>query len=853
MREKSIKLTIAKIIYFVVVLIVAVLVISKLSNGDNTDMTAKMQAATLPVVSISNDGRDINYMHGYLSEVDVSYVRESVYPIGSDRSLSFNIDTYGANVSDLFFEVRSATGNGLVENTAITDYKESDGRITGKIVLKDLITANSEYVLVFVMETDSGTARYYTRVVWTEDDSRYNLDEALDFVLSFSDATFSKTEAKEYSKYLESNSEGDNTTFNKVNIHSSFNQVTWGDLNITKHTTPEVYVTDIHSQTASFELQYRVTLRDSSVSRTYNVNEYYRVRYTSDRMYLLNFERTMNYIFDSSSYSISGSSIALSISDPDIELVESDSGSAFAFVNEGRLYAFNISENKLAYLFGFYDSSNDDIRTRWNRNKVHILNVDEAGNVKFAVAGYMNRGIHEGRVGIAVYDYNSSLNAVEEQVFVENSCSAEIIMSYVDELVYSSNNDIFYCMLDGNIYEIDLVDRTARSVVDDIGTAQYKVSESGNVIAWQTEDLSGINVMNLNTGATSEIEADSTDHIILLGFMGEDLVYGLAHKSDVQNDKMGNPIYAMYCLKIEDSDGNVLENYNPEGVFVTGITVNGNQLKISRVVKDETTGEYVSTYDDQIMNTLEVEKGSNVATVVSVDVFEKIVQITTKSEIKVKQLRVLTPNQTLFEGDRNVAIANDRDITQHPFYYVYDLDGSVRIYADPAQAVLDANSSPGVVLSDSNRYVWVKGNLLKSNQIMALTRMAESYDDMTSKNQVAVCLDLILEFNSTNRDVEEMLGSGMGSIQILKNTLPDVTVLDLDGCPLSTVLYYVNQDIPVMALLNDGQAMLVIGFNELNTVLMDPSTGTIYKYGMNDSDALFESNGNHFITYITEG
>ena len=853
MREKSIKLTIAKIIYFVVVLVVAVVIISKLSNGDNTDMTAKMQEATLPLVSISNDGRDINYMHGYLSEVDVNYVRESVYPIGSDRSLSFNIDTYGANVHDLFFEVRSITGNGLVENTAITDYKESEGRITGRITLKDLITADSEYVLVFVMETDSGTARYYTRVVWTEDDTRYNLDEALDFVLSFSDATFSKTEAKEYSKYLESNSEGDNTTLNKVNIHSSFSQVTWGDLNITKHTTPEVYVTDIHSQTASFELQYRVTLKDSSVSRTYNVNEYYRVRYTSDRMYLLNFERTMNYIFDSSSYSISGSSINLSISDPDMELVESASGSAFAFVNEGRLYAFSISDNKLAYLFGFYDSNNDDIRTRWNRNKVHILNVDEAGNVKFAVAGYMNRGIHEGQVGIAVYDYNSSLNAVEEQVFVESSCSAEILMSYVDELVYSGNNDIFYCMLDGNIYEVDLVDRTARSVVDDIGTAQYKVSESGNVIAWQTEDLSGINVMNLNTGATSMIEAESADHIILLGFMGEDLVYGLAHKSDVQNDKMGNPIYAMYCLMIEDSDGNILENYHPEGVYITGITVNGNQLKISRVVKDDTTGEYVDTYDDQIMNTLEVEKGSNVAAVVSVDVFEKIVQITTKSEIKVKQLRVLTPNQTLFEGDRNVAIDNDRDITQNPFYYVYDLDGSVRIYADPAQAVLDANSAPGVVLSDSNRYVWIKGNLLKSNQIMALTRMAESYDDMTSKDQVAVCLDLILEFNSTNRDVEEMLQSGMGSIQILNSTLPEVTVLDLDGCPLSTVLYYVNQDIPVMVLLNDGQAMLVIGFNELNTVLMDPSTGTVYKYGMNDSNALFESNGNHFITYITEG
>jgi hypothetical protein len=77
-------------------------------------------------------------------------------------------------------------------------------------------------------------------------------------------------------------------------------------------------------------------------------------------------------------------------------------------------------------------------------------------------------------------------------------------------------------------------------------------------------------------------------------------------------------------------------------------------------------------------------------------------------------------------------------------------------------------------------------------------------------------------------------------------------VLDLDGCPLSAMLYYVNQDIPVFAMLNDGTAMLVIGFNDLNTVLMNPKTGTVYKYGMKDSEKLFEENGNHFITYIME-
>ena len=95
-----------------------------------------------------------------------------------------------------------------------------------------------------------------------------------------------------------------------------------------------------------------------------------------------------------------------------------------------------------------------------------------------------------------------------------------------------------------------------------------------------------------------------------------------------------------------------------------------------------------------------------------------------------------------------------------------------------------------------------------------------------------------------------MLDSGSSVVDILSSSLPECQVLELDGCPLSSMLHYVNQDLPVLALLNDGSALLVIGFNDRNTVLLNPQTGTIYKYGMNDSEKLFEENGNHFITYI---
>ena len=55
-----------------------------------------------------------------------------------------------------------------------------------------------------------------------------------------------------------------------------------------------------------------------------------------------------------------------------------------------------------------------------------------------------------------------------------------------------------------------------------------------------------------------------------------------------------------------------------------------------------------------------------------------------------------------------------------------------------------------------------------------------------------------------------------------------------------------------IAVAEDGSAVLVVGFNELNTVWMNPENGKVYKVGMNDSKSYFEENGNHFITYVPE-
>lgn len=102
------------------------------------------------------------------------------------------------------------------------------------------------------------------------------------------------------------------------------------------------------------------------------------------------------------------------------------------------------------------------------------------------------------------------------------------------------------------------------------------------------------------------------------------------------------------------------------------------------------------------------------------------------------------------------------------------------------------------------------------------------------------------------RNSEYLLAQGQSVSEALQDNLENVRVMDLTGCSLDAMLYYVNQDLPVLALLENGEAVLITGFNEYNVVIMEPSTGRLYKKGMNDSTEWFAENGNCFITYVRE-
>lgn len=117
------------------------------------------------------------------------------------------------------------------------------------------------------------------------------------------------------------------------------------------------------------------------------------------------------------------------------------------------------------------------------------------------------------------------------------------------------------------------------------------------------------------------------------------------------------------------------------------------------------------------------------------------------------------------------------------------------------------------------------------------------------RGSIAVCLDTMLAYEGISRNCQYLMDEGQHILSILEENLEDAQILDLSGCSLDAILYYVNRDIPVLALMGD-EAVLIIGYNDSQIVLMDPNAEALCKKNITEAAAWFTENQAVFLSYL---
>ena len=144
----------------------------------------------------------------------------------------------------------------------------------------------------------------------------------------------------------------------------------------------------------------------------------------------------------------------------------------------GELWCYNEANSQLSQVFSFIGNEGVDSRENYREHDIKIINVDETGSVNFVVYGYMNCGIHEGRTGICVYNYDSVANTVEEELFIPSDESYQVMKADLGQLMYENGQGVFFIMLDGIVYRIDLMTMQVKEYITGLKEGDYAISES---------------------------------------------------------------------------------------------------------------------------------------------------------------------------------------------------------------------------------------------------------------------------------------------------------------------------------------------------------------------------------------
>ena len=820
------------------VFLIAVIVFSFLTNQGNADMTADMGGATLPRIQIVSGEYEINPLVGYVSEMNIGKMRSTITPVDFQSGIALRIEEGVLPIKALTYEVCSSDGKEIL-------YKEKRKEIGEEpsLTFPGLELADREAILKLTLHTEKQDIYYYTRICTKEGTDS---DACLAFAERFHNMTFGKENTESIAAYLENGTEDDETeNLQKVTIHSDAEHLTWGELRPQIKGEVSRSIKEISGNYMTIVYDYEVECAgEQDETEVYQIREYLKVRYAEGTEYLLDYERTMEQELDASGNVLDNNGILLGIAKEELPYMANEAGTIVSFVQAGELWNYNQSQDALSLVFSFADSEGYDIRNLYKEHEIQIVSVNEQGDTIFKVIGYMNRGEHEGEVGTAIYFFDIEKNFVEEKAFIPDNISSEILLKEQEQLVYyNEQQEVLYAMKEGTLYKVDLEKGKKEALVENLEKDQYVSSKDGRLLAYQTvsslENAEEVKVLDFVTGKERTVTCSSGEFIRPLGFISEDFVYGIGRKEDAGALVTGEHVCPMYKLEIRDTDNEVVKTYQADQVYVTGVTVEEKMLILDRVVKNESV--YTAVAKDYITSNEEVEKSNISVETYTSDEKERQVRIKYESGISDKKPKLLKPKQVLFE---NPVLIPFEEEGEAEVFYTYGKGKLLGIYASAADAIRQANENQGLVVSESQKYVWERGNRSLVYDIAGV-----DLSPYQEGNTLAAALNRLFAYEGKTVDAAGEMAAGKKPIEILQEQFLG-NVLDLHGCSLEELCYILGKGTPIIAMTDLNNAVLLIGYNDSMITYVKPDTGEKVSVPYEELEALTVASGNTYLGYL---
>lgn len=806
-----------EILILLLVFIIAVFTFSYLTNDGKEEEMADMAGATLPGISFSCYGHEVNSLHGYTRKMDITTMRDSITPIMKSH-MEIRLEDYGEKIDSLKYQLYTLDGSKVLDEERIKNPEKS---VT---IHFDKSKLGEERVLVLTLNKGEQEIYYYTRVI---NGSGFNLKDSLNYVKKFHESTFVKSDDSIVIKAIEPSDEADNNSFSHVTIHSDYPHMTWGNLQPKIEGKEKWKILESNKVYTSILLEYKVKCADEEKEKsenTYMVREYFKVRKAFENMYLLDYDRTMEQIFFNGDHALCETGVVLGIRPAEVDYKVNSDGTIVSFVQANELWNYNKKTDSLSMVFSFRSPESSDVRNETDDHSIKILSMEDNGNTSFAVYGYMNRGVHEGNVGVSIFNYDIEKNRLEEVAFLPSTASSEITEREIGKLVYYSKSRNVLCILmEGKLHEINMKNGMDEIKGEDFGEGQYVVSDDRNLVAYQDGDKlldsSSIRVRNLETGEEYEpIAVGDNENIRPLGFVKSDLVYGTAKKEEAGTTITGEKVLPMYKLEIREISGKVLKEWQKEGQYIQNAKIEGGMITIDLVTKE---GEVYTSADPAYITNNEQKGKSNIYS-------DEFLTEDNGTQMMLKFVDGLSDQNAKLLRPRQIA---NQDITEIEAYkrsdkgnryYVYAYGKLQNIFNKAGVAVQKADELKGTVITQKQQYLWERGNRPEAQDIK---------DSMKVKKIL--------------KRVEKKV-----PYMDIMNDLSDGNGIDFTGCTTEQMLYFVGKGIPVIGIADSKNAFVITGYRGEKIVYTELSTKDSKSMTCEKMDELLSGSGRTFISYI---
>lgn len=802
-----------------------------------------MLGATLPIMEVYVDGMSVNEMHGYLGDVDAALLRDAITPVEANTELKIAVTDYDYDITAVQYQIFYGSDSVLLEEGVLNKLQEEDGKKVQTLEIQSLLKEGEEYLVCYTLRLDSSRkVSYYSRLKFG---SGFHYEENVAFAKELSDMMLVKDE--ELNRYLEPNSDIINNNLSSVSIHSSFAAVTYGQAVPERVGDMTITIKEVNQDYTVTELRFILTMKNAKGQQQYcDVVENYKIRYSANRMYLLDYTRTQEAFYNPEIIDAANNRITLGTgTTTGVDYLIDDENEKVCFVKNRQLWYYSYQATSVTRVFSFWNEDRTERRSGYDQHDIHILNMDEDGNIEFIVYGYMNRGRHEGQNGITIYRFLTANNSLQELAFIPSTIPYQNMKDDLEKFSYLNQEEIFFFLQDSVLYRVDTNTGDWEIIRNNLINNTLTASSDNHIIAIQEQEDSTknqkVDIINLETGKELTITCEEKERIQSAGFVLSDYVYGIANAAEVKVTNSGSILFPMEKICIVNEEGQEVKTYEKNGQYILQAEIEGNRIDLTYGKKSGSG--YTQTAVDNIIYKEEKE-GSSISTEYGYDsICYNQVYLAFPSYIYVQTVPKLKVAKEIVTDDMQV-INLEEEKSEIIRYLVYANGVLTATYNTAAEAIAEADEIRGLVVNNERQTVW-ESNIASYNQVVGLNNQK-----VNSKSETfAGCIAMAAALEGWETQIDEIMRTPGTKWDIL-SLYTKKNGLNLYGTELDQVLYYVGKETPVIAGIGDNHYVILMSYNSTKIRYKDPLTGEDAVVTRTEFEKMVTKAGNEFYSYI---